>query len=156
MSNKNYQHIFWTPLNPSPQTATFEVQETNPPQYKLNPIHTASPIAKRLIAPKQKDETLPSYTHWIRDLVLFVQLKKIRFTLNGSTDRFYTNWQPFITHVENLRSDDLLGVVLFLNVAECCKKLYTTMGYMWWIKTDTYDKFVMGNLIYSFLSFTFF
>lgn len=60
-----------------------------------------------------------------RDLVPFVQLHKIRFTLNGSTDRLYKNWQAFITHVGNLGSDDLLSVIVFLTAAEHSKKLYT-------------------------------
>lgn len=82
--------MFGIPFKPFPLTAMFRlvVEETHLPQYKLDAIAFASLTDRILILLKWKDETSPTYTHWIRDLMQLLKLKKYIFTLRGSTDTF--------------------------------------------------------------------
>lgn len=50
---------------------------------------------------------MPSLSHWIWDLMQFLELQKIQLTLRGSADKFFQTWQPFISCVQDLRLRDL-------------------------------------------------
>ena len=104
---KTLSEVFEIPLNQTPLTALFGVvaREAQLPKYKWNAIAFPSLIARRLILLKWKDESPPTHTHWIRDLLQFLRLEKIRSTLKGSTGRCYKAWQPLITHVEKCKLD---------------------------------------------------
>ena len=70
---------------------------------KLNLLSFATLIARRQILVKWKDCNPPAFTQWIKDMVYFIiHVKKIKYTLRGSTQRFSSIWQPFLSRVESL------------------------------------------------------
>ena len=95
-----------TTILPCPQIAIFGVPEegmvlTNKQQ---NVIGFASLIARRRILLHWKAESPPSTRSWLVDVMSFLNLEKIKFTIRGSADKFYTYWQPLITYVHSLPS----------------------------------------------------
>ena len=63
----------------------------------------ATLIARRRILLGWKSPKPPSIGLWLKDIMGFLKLEKIKFTIRGSTERFFSSWQPFITYFENLR-----------------------------------------------------
>ena len=53
-------------------------------------------LARRLILLGWKEATPPTFTHWLRDVLLNLRLEKIRCTLHGSRDKFLKIWRPFL------------------------------------------------------------
>ena len=71
---------------------------------QLNVIAFASLIARRRILLQWKAASPPSAKVWLIDLMSFLKLEKIKFTIRGSTDKFYDYWQPLIAYVNSLQS----------------------------------------------------
>lgn len=69
-------------------------------KQKLNVLAFASLIALRCILLHWKSPKPPSELSWQTDLMLFLKLEKIKFSLRGSTDEFYTTWKPFLTYFD--------------------------------------------------------
>ncbi|XDV36150.1 hypothetical protein PO909_005994 [Leuciscus waleckii] len=89
---------------PSPHIAIFG----RPPDgLKLTTIQTnviafTSLIARRKILTLWKSPLPPSFKAWLCDALFFLKLEKIKFTLRGSTDTFYSHWKPLINYVNQL------------------------------------------------------
>ena len=62
----------------------------------------ASLVARRRILLQWKSHKPPSFGSWLTDMMLFLKLEKIKFTLRGSTDKFYSYWKTFIEYFESL------------------------------------------------------
>ena len=45
----------------------------------------------------------PAVATWLRDVLFFRKLEKVKFTVKGSVQKFYLKWQPFVTNFENLK-----------------------------------------------------
>lgn len=60
----------------------------------------ATLLARRLILLKWKDAHPPSFTHWIRDLLHFLKLEKIKYSLRGSTKNFHQVWNPILNYIK--------------------------------------------------------
>ena len=69
---------------------------------QLNVVAFSSLIARRRILLLWKSSSPPSYKGWLRDILSFLKLEKIKFTLRGSSERFYSHWRPLITYVDQL------------------------------------------------------
>lgn len=93
------------PIDPTPLIAIFCVIPDNVPLTGLqsDTVAFATLLARHLILFGWKQAAPPSHVHWIRDLMYSLKLEKIKFTLRGSTARFYKAWQPFLSYVDNLR-----------------------------------------------------
>ena len=66
------------------------------PNHKAHLVAFATLIARRLILMKWKSADPPSHLHWIRDMLHFVKLEKIRCTLRavmGSVSKFENSIQ---------------------------------------------------------------
>ena len=63
----------------------------------------ATLVARRRILLEWKPPKPPPIALWLKDMMGFLKLEKIKFTIRGSTERFFSSWQPFITYFENLR-----------------------------------------------------
>lgn len=63
-------------------------------------------LARRLILLKWKSRTPPSHIHWIRDVLNFAKLEKIRHLLRGSQAKFSKTWDPFFEYVGKLTFPD--------------------------------------------------
>lgn len=91
-------------LEPSPQIAIFGV----PQNFRLlttkdsNIVAFTTLLARRRILLGWKSPTPPSIAMWLTDIMHFLKLEKIKFTLRGSTKKFLLYWQPFITYFESL------------------------------------------------------
>lgn len=66
-------------------------------------IAYTSLLARRRILLCWKSSTPPSVTAWFEDVMSFLKLEKIKYTLRGSVDRFYTYWEPILSYFTNLK-----------------------------------------------------
>ena len=46
----------------------------------------------------------PKVSMWFSDLMQFIQLEKIKYTLRGSRDKFFSIWDPVLTHIGKLKT----------------------------------------------------
>ena len=68
---------------------------TNAP-LRLNGMSFTSLLARRLILLKRKHVLSPTYSRWIKDILHFIKLEKIRFfSLKDSLRNFEKTWTPF-------------------------------------------------------------
>ena len=91
-------------VEPTPFGALFGVFPLLPSLTKLEKDVLAfiTLLARRLILMNWKSPTSPSYTHLIRDTLHCVKLEKIRYSLRGSSEKFWKVWGPFFQFVRNL------------------------------------------------------
>lgn len=59
-------------------------------------------LARRLILTKWKDRTPPTFKHWINDLMGHLSLERIRYSLQGNTQKFFSIWQPVLNTLEDM------------------------------------------------------
>ena len=67
---------------------------------QLNIMAYSALLARRLIQLNWKSDRPPSFGRWIGEVMHFLKIEKIRYTLQGSTAKFHAVWQPFISYVE--------------------------------------------------------
>ena len=75
--------------------------------HQLNMIAFCCLLARQLILFKWKDARPPTYSQWIKEVMGHIHLEKIRYTIRGSTRKFYLTWQPFISFVEGMAATDM-------------------------------------------------
>ena len=93
-------------IAPCPHIAIFGIpdEEIALTNKQVNVIAFASLIARRRILLQWKSKSPPSAKAWLIDVMSFLKLEKIKFTIRGSSDKFYNYWQPLIAYVSRLRS----------------------------------------------------
>ena len=82
--------IFGTSLNP--------LWDNN---QKKELIAFATLLARRRILLSWKSPKPPSHSIWLNDVMYFLSLEKIKFSLRGTTEGFYKTWRPFIEYFNN-------------------------------------------------------
>ena len=87
--------------------ATIALFGVSPPSIPFSSSESAfisfvTLLARRLILLKWKSPTPPSHTLWIREVLTYVRLEKIRCVLKGSLRKFYKTWDPFFVYVREL------------------------------------------------------
>lgn len=99
-----YSKITGVNIDPCPFIGLFGVPSEILPiqRSELNCIAYSSLLARRLILLNWKSDKPPSFGRWICDVMFFLKVEKIRYTLNGSTNKFHVIWQSFISYVEQL------------------------------------------------------
>uniref|UniRef100_A0A3P8QX47 Reverse transcriptase domain-containing protein n=1 Tax=Astatotilapia calliptera TaxID=8154 RepID=A0A3P8QX47_ASTCA len=102
-------NIFGVPIAPCPFIAIFGV---TPCDASLSKSHSdllafCTLLARRMILLKWKEPLPPVYGQWVKDVMYYTQLEKIRYTVKGSVRRFYDTWQPFLTYFERLSPDTI-------------------------------------------------
>lgn len=109
-------HNFWSPifhslsaipgktLQADPLTAIFGIvrDELELSRLHRNAIAYALLHARRLILLNWKGKNPPIYIHWIREVMLGLDLEKIRYTVCGLEDKYEKTWSWFITHSRSL------------------------------------------------------
>ncbi|KAF3845137.1 hypothetical protein F7725_008300 [Dissostichus mawsoni] len=60
-------------------------------------------LARRLILLKWKQHSPPSFSQWVKDVMYFLQLEKIKFLLRGSSNTFIRTWKPFLDFYDSLQ-----------------------------------------------------
>lgn len=88
-------------ISPCPLIALFGI---TPASYNFTKIQSdciafIMLLAKRLILLKWKDRKPPTPTQWIRDVLFFLKLEKIKHSLRGSSSQFHKAWNPFKQYV---------------------------------------------------------
>ncbi len=69
-------------------------------------------LVRRLILLKWKSPVRPTYTSWIKEVLYFLKLEKIKLTLCGSADSFEKTWNPFLSYVNSTRCQITLNRAL--------------------------------------------
>ena len=67
-----------------------------------NVVAFATLLARQRILFNWKSPQPPLVSVWLKDLMFFLKLEKIKFTLRGDTSRFFKHWRPFIQHSHDL------------------------------------------------------
>ena len=89
-------------IAPDYHTAIFGVP---PPGCKVsnlqaNALAFASLLARRLILFSWKSNSAPSFLRWLRDVLSFLPLEKLRYKIYKARQNFTLTWSPFIEFVE--------------------------------------------------------
>ena len=92
-------------VEPCPVGALFGVFPLLPSlsRAKKDAMAFVTLLARRLILLKWKSPVSPSHTHWMRDILYFLKLEKIRLSLNGSSEKFSKIWSPFFLYLQRIR-----------------------------------------------------
>ena len=123
----NLLHMFWTcpalqsfwsaifdtisdvlllQIDPSPIISLFGVLPENTRRglrkYQYDFVAFVTLLARRLILMHWKKRYPPSHSRWISDILHFLKLEKIKYTLRGSISKFRKVWQPFLNYVDLL------------------------------------------------------
>ncbi len=101
---KTISDILGINLTPTPHIAIFgkppdDLRTTN---VQSNVIAFASLIARKRILLLWKSPQPPSIKVWLHDVLSPLKLEKIKFSLRGSSDRFYTHWRPLLKYLDEL------------------------------------------------------
>ncbi len=91
-------------LQPCPLIAIFGIPD---PSLAFNStqkdiIAFTSLLARRSLLLHWKSAKYPSISRWLKDIMFFLKLEKIKYTLRGCTVKFFHKWQPFISYFTNL------------------------------------------------------
>lgn len=94
------------PVVPSPLTSIFGVPEefTCFTTKESNIIVFASLVARRHILLHWKDQKPPSPNSWLKDLMSFLYLQKIKYSIRGCSDNFNKTWDPILSFVNSIPS----------------------------------------------------
>lgn len=103
---KTMSDILGKDLQPSTLISLFGTPEdhTTLTSKQADIVAYASLLARRRILLDWKSPKPPSFNVWLKDLVFFLKLEKIKFTLRSSVDRFYKKWQCLIDYFIDLQT----------------------------------------------------
>uniref|UniRef100_A0A8C6WLN3 Reverse transcriptase zinc-binding domain-containing protein n=1 Tax=Neogobius melanostomus TaxID=47308 RepID=A0A8C6WLN3_9GOBI len=129
MSPANMTHMFWScphlknywaiifnhlaraleiTLTPSEDAAIFGTFfNRNWESYtncERNTIAFSTLIARRRILLEWKSTNAPKASHWYKDLLLFLDLEKIKYDLRGQPSQFDTTWGAMINYTKTLKT----------------------------------------------------
>lgn len=106
---KTISDMLRTQISPSPHIAIFgRLEDSNTmTKIQINVIAFTSLIARRRILLQWKSPLPPSFKSWMGDIMSFLKLEKIKFSLRGSSDKFYSHWQPLIGYLDLIPAGDL-------------------------------------------------
>ena len=98
-----FTYICKKKVDPDPITATFGIAPNNfgISKHQSDLIAFSTLLARRLILLGWKSPTSPSYSRWVREVMSFLKLEKIRCTVQGSVQRFHKIWNPFLDFFAN-------------------------------------------------------
>lgn len=91
-------------IDPNPFGALFGVDVGFPPlsASQSDSFAFMTLLARQVILIKWKSPQSPSFTHWLRDLLYFLKLEKLRMTLHGSSEKFMQIWHPLFQQVKQI------------------------------------------------------
>ncbi len=72
------------------------------PSNKENVIAFATLIAHRRILMEWKSPAPPQASVCLSDMMMFLKLEKIKYSVRGSTRKFYKTWDPLLTYFDRL------------------------------------------------------
>lgn len=97
-------HVCNRTVDPNPFTTVFGVLPNRQglTSAQKSAVAFLSLMARRLILRKWKDVQPPSFIQWVREMMLSLQMEYLRYSLQGSTNKYQKTWAPFISYVEGL------------------------------------------------------
>ncbi len=106
---KSISDILGISVSPSPQIAIFGVppDELGTTSMQDNVIAFASLIASRKILLSWKSSQPPSFKSWLHDLLFLLKLEKIKFSLRGHPEKFYSHWKSLLDYVNKLPATEM-------------------------------------------------
>ena len=69
-----------------------------------NIIAFATLLARRRILLHWKSKHPPKVSLWFSDLAQLLSLEKIKYTLRGSKDKFFSVWNPILLYLDKLKT----------------------------------------------------
>ena len=98
-----FSDLFQRALEPYPLMALFGILSDSTKLSKPQSDYLAflCLITRRLFLRHWKSQHPPSHSLWIRDILAFSKLEKIRHLKRGSVSKCNELWQPFLLHVED-------------------------------------------------------
>lgn len=99
-----FSKIFGKKLTPSPMIVLFVMAQTDThfEMWETTMFAFCLLLARRPILLKWKDPVPPTYSHWVREVMHYIKLENIRYTIRGSTRKFCNVWQPFLMEADNI------------------------------------------------------
>lgn len=95
------------PVLSSPLTSIFGVPEDFTLFNRENNCIAFAPlVARRRILLHWKDKNPPSPNSWLKDLISFLYLEKIKYGIRGCSDKFYKTWNPILSLIDSIPSLD--------------------------------------------------
>ena len=82
-------------VSPDPQTTRKEGRDS---------IAFASLLARRRILLEWKSLYAPKATLWLKDLMMYLDLEKIKYNLRGTPEKFYLAWGGMINYIAKLNT----------------------------------------------------
>ena len=101
--------ILGIPVSPSPQIAIFGVppDELVTTSMQDNVIAFTSLIARRKILLLWKSPQPPTFKSWLHDILFLLKLEKVKFSLKGRPENFYSHWKPLLEYVNILPATEM-------------------------------------------------
>lgn len=96
---KTISNILGINLTPTPHIAIFGKP---PDDIRTTTIQNNIIAFASLIAPQP-----PLIKVWLHDILGLLKLEKIKFSLRGSTGRFYTQWRPLLNYLDKLPAQEV-------------------------------------------------
>ena len=99
-----FTHMCGRLIPPDPITAIFGVraEEVQTSTSQAYAIAFASLLARRLILRQWKSANPPSFLCWVKEVLAFLPLEKLRYSRGKSSNRFHNTWSPFLQFADNL------------------------------------------------------
>uniref|UniRef100_A0AAR2JQE7 Reverse transcriptase domain-containing protein n=1 Tax=Pygocentrus nattereri TaxID=42514 RepID=A0AAR2JQE7_PYGNA len=93
-------------LQPCPLISIFGISD---PSLTLSStqkdvIAFTSLLARRSLLLQWKSSKCPPISRWLMDVMSFLKLEKIKYTIRGCTAKFFNKWQPFISYFNELET----------------------------------------------------
>ncbi|KAF3835725.1 hypothetical protein F7725_028283 [Dissostichus mawsoni] len=97
---------FNKPVVPSPSISIVGVPEefSSFTNKESNVIYFASLVARRRILLQWKDQKPPSSQSWLKDLMCFLYLEKIKYIIRGCSDKFSKTWDAILSFLNSIPS----------------------------------------------------
>lgn len=97
---------FHKDVQPSAEMAIFGVPgEGIAMANKIKDVFSfATLLARRRILLEWKSAHPPKPSVWLNDLMLFLRLEKIKYSIRGSTKKFHTTWDPLLFYFDRLKT----------------------------------------------------
>ncbi len=113
---KILSHVLGVELIVCPLIAIFGVPSRGQPlsQRQADVIAFASLLARRRILLSWTSPQPPSISVWLKDLVFFLKLGKIKYNIRGRGESFFEKWQQFISFFNDLQILDVDWVEIYV------------------------------------------
>ncbi len=100
---ETFSYICEKEIEPDPIIAVFGVTSENLllPPGQSDALAFSSLLARRLILLQWKSNKPPTHVKWVESVMAYLKLGKLKYSTQGSINRFFKVWRPFLLHFED-------------------------------------------------------